>query len=294
MKKDEASSHPYTEIIKQNELIWEVKSRNIKAQRIIEDFVKSDWKIRDNRIFSAIDQTLNCSSKDCFTVTIPAETNLYRARIIKDSDILKEKGIEINTRTKGFNEQESMEPPLGKGVAGRNNIAGMSYLYLAEDEATACAEVKPIPKDAVSLATIMVQKELRIYCPPDGMYTTSDDSYDLGSIVSEISMLFYRPVSDEEGYHATQVIADYIRKVGFDGFRYRSFFTGSWNYTIFNSHPTNFKFIGSKVVVSQGSRQFFWDENEHKCIKAENKDLVYEDNHSVDVLQFMKERLCDP
>lgn len=280
-------------IVKQNNMIANLRVRDSKANEAIERFCKGGMYKRNNSVFDALDESLVCSAKDQFVHLIPAGTTLYRARKIEDADMKSEEGIQVDDcfKTRGFDEQGSMEPPLGKGGAGRNNIAGMSYLYLAEDKATACAEIKVIPKDAVSLAEICTKNELRVYYIPDGMYTTAGkDGQDLGAIMSEICRLFYRPVSNSKEYKATQVISDYIRKMGFDGLSYRSYYTGKRNYTIFNSHPGFFEFVDSRIVIAQGSVQYFWDENDRTCIKSEYINLDYEANHSQDVLEFIRKK----
>ena len=280
-------------IIRQGETIAALRRKNLSARKLVEDFCAEGWKKRDHTLYSLLDRLMDSSVSGILTPVLSEGTELYRARNIRDSDMERSKGLDLkeNGVTSGFNEQESMEPPLGINSAGRNNIAGMSYLYLSEDPETACAEIKVIPKDMVSLATVRVKKPLRIWSFTDGMYSTPEDGLDLGAIFMEIVTLFYRPASYEAVYLPTQAISDYIRKMGFDGLSYLSFFTGRRNYTIFNSHPSYFEFCGSRILVSQGSVQYFWDQNNHTCLKAGHMRLDYEENHSSDMLERLKERL---
>lgn len=47
--------------------------------------------------------------------------------------------------------------------AGRNNIGGTSYLYIASNPETACTEIKSDLSNLISLATFKIKKPLYIY-----------------------------------------------------------------------------------------------------------------------------------
>ena len=69
------------------------------------------------------------------------------------------------------------------------------------------------------------------------------------------------PISNTEDYRVTQIISEYIRKMGYDGILYRSFFTMKNNYTIFNCHKSKIAYKNSRIVVHQFSDEVFWDFN---------------------------------
>ena len=68
---------------------------------------------------------------------------LYRARCVSPSNYNK---LHISDSIDGFNKDQSGAPPATADIpAGRANPKGTSYLYLASDPATACAEVQAYP-----------------------------------------------------------------------------------------------------------------------------------------------------
>lgn len=63
--------------------------------------------------------------------------------------------------TIGFDEKNSIECPIGVSIDGRNNISGVSYLYVAEDEVTACEEIKTTLWVIISLAEFIANDLLQ-------------------------------------------------------------------------------------------------------------------------------------
>ena len=265
--------------------------RNTRAAALIGSLNYLD-NIYDSAIFKAIDNAI-CNYYYIFYDDLPQDTIVYRARQIKTENIKKCNGINyLDGHTYGFNKQNSIEAPLGIPSPGRNNIKGMSYLYVAEDEATACAEIKTVPKSLMSLATFKVNKTLKIFnlCGHDEI-NIKDNDIDLISIFLEASMYFSKPVANTSEYELTQVISDYIRKTGVDGISYTSFFTGKKNYTIFNSHENNIQFVKSRLIANQGYIGYYWDFDNKKSIIAYQEGIDYKTNHSNDVMNFVRSRL---
>ena len=64
--------------------------------------------------------------------------------------------------TRGFDAFDSKEPPLGIPMSARNNIDGVSYLYLTEDEYTACSEIRPSPNSCISLASFELMRDINV------------------------------------------------------------------------------------------------------------------------------------
>ena len=151
-------------IKKQQEAISEIGKRNKKAQELIDKFCNGE-RGRDSVIFQALDLALDGVAGSNLETVLSAGTVVYRARVVKDDELTSDNGISMdaNMNTSGFDEGNSMEAPLGAGQAGRNNIAGMSYLYLAGDSETACIEMKAVPKSIISLAEIEVKKDLKLF-----------------------------------------------------------------------------------------------------------------------------------
>lgn len=253
----------------------------------------------DTKVYSELLQLIDQIQMGNMFATIQRGTIIFRARCIKDDDFSPENGIGISGEdvrlvTEGFNEGNSRECPLGIGAAGRNNIEGMSYFYAAEDAATACAEVKPVPKQLISLAEFEIQEDLRIVdfssdCRIPG---TLKEKCDMSSaaFMTQVMSCFSVPVIKEADYRVSQIIADHIRKLGVAGIAYRSFYSGKRNYTIFHSHPSVLKYVSSRMLIKQPV-ETFWDFNSEANIVAENQDAYINKANSQDYLRKVQAAL---
>lgn len=269
--------------------------RSVKATSLINDLI-TYRNVYESPFFKAIDIALNYNNRDAFLDPLPKGTIVYRARLVNTDNINRDNGLSIDDHgfTFGFDKDNSMEAPLGLATAGRNNIKGMSYLYVCEDEATACAEIKTIPKSLISLAEIKIIKSLEVFnfCKNKSVNLGgTGNTIDINSLFAEASMYFSRPIANEGEYALTQLISDYVRKTGIDGIAYTSFFTAKKNYTIFNSHSSNVHFLNSRLVANQGAISYYWDFNNDKSIIAGQDGLNYEENNSDDVRDILKNRL---
>lgn len=235
-----------------------------------------------SEIFRIIDEIVAGAEQQQFIKKLPMGTVLYRAREIDIEEYSKVgNGLNIKVEnnayiTEGFNEKNSIECPLCIGGDGRNNIAGASYLYVAEDVSTACAEIKSTLRSLISVAEFEVKSELKIvdFSKDDKKFTyKQNDEYQmsLGRFITLLMMQYCQPVSKKEDYRVTQIISDYIRKMGYDGILYRSFFTMKDNYTIFNCHKNKIAYRNSRIVVHQFSDDVFWDFNNQVAVHTDSK-----------------------
>jgi hypothetical protein len=249
--------------------------------KIIEELKSDDYG--QSRIFKLIDDRIVGTEKELFENYIEPDTVLYRARLIDWCDLENgDKGIgkkmkeDGSYETMGYNEINSVECPLGRSDSGRNNIAGMSYLYLAENPETACAEIKTNLQSFISLGEFCVKQRLRILnLSSDKTFTnpiSEEDGILWGMFITLIMCLFTRPVLCNNDYSTTQIISDYFRKMGYDGISYKSGYTFKDNYTIFNSHKSKIEFVKSKVLYHYYSQNDFWDFNEGISLSAQNQD----------------------
>lgn len=258
-----------------------------------------------NEIFKIIDEIVIDKEKHQFIKELPVGTRLYRAREIKVEEYSKQGiGIDIKCEngeliTEGFDEKNSIECPIGRGGDGRNNIAGASYLYVAEDVATACAEIKTTLRSLISVAEFEVKAPLSIidFSNDDKKFTyTRNDEYQLslGRFITLLMLQYCQPATKREDYKVTQMISDYIRKMGFDGILYRSFFTMKNNYTVFNCHKSKITFLNSRIVSHQFSDNIFWDFNNKVAIHTEQHESVeYEQKTANVILLSMKKEFDD-
>lgn len=237
-------------------------------------------------IYDILDSVVLGNQKEQFEKELHLGETYYRARIIRPEDYGKvETGISRSCDDKfsGYNEINSREPILGISGVGRNNLAGVSYLYVASNEATACMEVKSQFGDLISLATFVIQQPLVVidFSRDKAFDRKLSERYNLsmGIFFTLLMSHYSEPVKDNRSYRATQIISDYLRKTGIDGVAYRSSLSpGGVNYTIFNSHPSKIKYVSSKILIHKQANHSFWDLNEEKAVfsNPEGKMLEYD------------------
>lgn len=248
---------------------------------------------------SLIDKYALDDENSRFIKVLDESTKFYRARIAYDKYINKSNGFELkNNKYCGFNDVNSREAPFGVDIpAGINNIAGVSYLYLANNIGTACAEVKPNFFDIISVAEFENKKKLNIIdFSQDVTFLLEEDLNDnvrLALLFTYIMKSYTAPASSDEQYMVSQFISDYIRKAGYDGISYKSFYSNDGiNYTIFNSHHLYFEFLGSTLMVYQIQKQQFLDFNENSLISVES--LIDEDEREkvhLDISNYLIKKL---
>lgn len=153
----------------------------------------------------------------------------------------------------GYGAEQSDAPPKEKTSGGRANPRNISYLYIAEDVKTAILEVRPNVTQEVSVATVKITKDLRLFdfCYTDPSESEMGKSFDLGIISAAFSMPNF---GDENNYYATQYVCEYIKEMGFDGIRfYSSLNPEGKNIVLFDTEADpltkskNYKITNSKV-----------------------------------------------
>lgn len=241
-----------------------------ETRRIFDEFISiinkekpNNQEIENNVVCKALD--LLCQSKATSAILLKG-TILYRARILKVEQFSnfgslttfyginykKLKDYKVNLT--GCNEFESKEPPLTKSTNGRNNIKGISYLYLSKNKYTACCEIKPLFGDLISLARFEIQQDLKIAnlsCRKTNKEINSFcKKYNMSpmTLIESIISQYSFEVRDEKEYLATQFITDFIRKCGFDGVQYNSAVGDKQSFTIFNSHKSKISFKNSELI----------------------------------------------
>lgn len=139
-------------------------------------------------------------------------------------------------------ERERMKPLPEKVTDGRVNPRGIAYLYLATDQNTACAEVRPWLQSYISLGQFQTIRDLRIVdCTSDQKrwsfkaFNAKDISvvpwepHEYESVVwGDIGYGMSKPVTPEDSslsYIPTQIIAESLRHHRADGIAYRSLLT---------------------------------------------------------------------
>ena len=217
-----------------------------QAQKEYKDFVaelstKNRYFIDEHylRIFDAVFE--NGEN----TIVIPKDYPLFRARrnpLGKDFRYISELGM--NKTSRGPN---------------RASPSGISYMYLAEDEITAIAEIKGHVGDDITVAQFRTKTELKIFSfgedtPILNKACEEYDDFDYGGFLYMLMDAFATPVnkSAEEEYLPCQYFSEYCKKKGFSGIRYFSsargyhpFRTpkGMYCYVLFNDD--NVEYVGA-------------------------------------------------
>jgi RES domain-containing protein len=153
-------------------------------------------------------------------------------------------------------------PPEGKALHHRMNPAGISYLYASSDGDTCVAELNPDVGTKLLLARFETTAPLRVVdltkVPKATIRTIFDPFYDHNeqwapAFMAAFSKEVSRPVRRTEStleYVPTQVLAEYIRHIGYHGIRYRSSQRPKgWNLVIFDgpsAEPIRFRHITSR------------------------------------------------
>ena len=153
-------------------------------------------------------------------------TYLYRCRIIADtSKIDKVKGYY------GYGPDESFVPPRQYSKDMRANYRYIPYLYCSNHPYISAIEVRPRLSSSISVATIKVIEPI---CLLDLTGSTSSSKMieSKQNLFSDLSELYSKPVTDEDNildYIPTQFIAEYVKKLGYDGIAYKSSLTPEIN-----------------------------------------------------------------
>ena len=138
-----------------------------------------------------------------------------------------EKEVEEKKKAKepfwGFDKRGSDAPPSEIALEGRANARGISYLYTAMDRKTAIQEMKPQIGRMYSVGKIILMEDVKIF---DFAYTKTE--LEAGEYLSSlelfnISQHFSKPnLGDNQEYLPTQYICEFIRKMGFEGIKFKS------------------------------------------------------------------------
>lgn len=186
-------------------------------------------------------------------LTIEPGKIYYRARIIDDAAqadhmITKCYGSDSSeddrkwyrnkaNKFRGLSKEGSYVPPSPDSIRdGRSNAKFIRFLYMAENPTTAVFEVRPILHSAINVAGIEVKEKLTIanIAVDIDMNPEKEKSEDEW-VLCFIQAAFSSPTNNPDDYIASQIIAEYLMHLGYDGIRYgSSLHRGGFNLTIFD------------------------------------------------------------
>ena len=186
-------------------------------------------------------------------LTIEPGATYYRARIIDDAAqsehmIVKCYGSDCSeeernwyrnkaNKFRGLSKEGSFVPPNPDLIRdGRSNAKFIRFLYMAESPTTAVFEVRPFLYCAVNVAGIEVKEKLSIanIAVDIDMNPKNEKSVDEW-LLGFVQSAFSSPTNNQDDYIASQIIAEYLRHLGYDGIRYASsLHRGGFNLTVFD------------------------------------------------------------
>ena len=195
---------------------------------------------------------LSTIAKQC-ELTVPVGAIYYRARIIDDNALMQHMlGICYGPGTteenhkwyhtkankfKGLSKEGSYVPPNPALIReGRSNAKFIRFLYMAESPTTAVFEVRPLLRSAINVAGIEVKERLSIVnIAVDIDMNPQIEKSENEWLLSFIQSAFSFPTNNPDDYIPSQVIAEHLRHLGYDGIRYSSsLHEGGYNLTIFD------------------------------------------------------------
>lgn len=216
-----------------------------------------EHKLKSENYFKFEDQITQILSEysDCCKLKIDNDSEFYRARIgyTDKKRSLFEGGFEGEMVFIPFsNSQIGAPPPLIAGV-GRINRVGVSYLYCATDKHTAISEIRPHPGDIVSIGKFLNNNELLIFDLTENQFLNfykSDENLDKFKKLHTFTELMQKviPPSERHSYSITQLIADCIRRLNFDGILFPSSVGNGENLVVFNPEFMSYTYDNAEVV----------------------------------------------
>ncbi len=204
-----------------------------------------------NRYFSNIEFEKYLKILLDYKEIINKDSIFYRARIIKPNDIklMKiETDIINNSRKSGINgfDKDNMKaPPKELAVSGRANPSGVSYLYLASNPQTACAETKINIFDLISVSRFSVNQDLTIINLKSNDISKLEGTERIKryNFLLKVQNAFSMPNNERNDieYSPSQYISAYLQNRGIDGIKYGSMNdtkSESYNIVLFNPELT--------------------------------------------------------
>lgn len=155
----------------------------------------------------------------------------------------------------GFDADGCGAPPSDKALSGRCNSEGVAYLYAAQEEHTAVAEIRPYVGDTISIATMRPKKDLMLvnldYNPAA---TVSGAEFFYNEIQEEFARVNR---GEKRDYLITQYITSLVEHSEYDGLCFRSSLVkDGTNYVIFK--PADCEAVSSKICYLSGVQyQYF-------------------------------------
>jgi len=186
---------------------------------------------------------------------LPSGAEFFRARIgISETKNAYNMGFEGEVHYSPYKNSSIGAPPPRIAGEGRINRSGVSFFYAATDKYTAVAEVRPHPGDHVSIGKFRLTKDV-IICDFSNsqimQFFENDKLLDEFVHLNTLNVFMNKTVtpSGREHYTITQLIADCLRQMGYDGVLFNSTVGLGNNLTLF--YPGHMQYMDSDSEVVQ-------------------------------------------
>ena len=158
---------------------------------------------------------------------VKRDSILYRGRIYKEEDRFRrwaDYDSSEGQQFRGYGEAESfINLDVAKVEDGRCNRKNEPCLYVSEKRETCYVELRPQANTLISLAEIIVTSPLKVLDLSSSGAVA--DTMEMAETGFALNLELNRPVYDSEnGYAFTQLVAECVKELGFDGVRYSSAF----------------------------------------------------------------------
>jgi len=177
---------------------------------------------------------------------------------------------------------ERMKPKVNRASEGRANPRGIPYLYLATEEDTAIAEVRPWIGSYVSVAQFALRRELRVVnCVSDYRSTIiwcqQEPAPEVReqSVWRDIDQAFSQPVTladDIAEYAPSQILAEFFREKGLDGVAYGSSLGDGHSVALFD--PGVAKVLNGRLVRISKVKLWYSDEDNPYFVDEEQDPVL--------------------
>lgn len=195
--------------------------------------------------------------KGVIDTTIPENAEFLRARVgFKEKKRAFVLSLKAEYHYAPFSDPDISAPPPSLASAGRINRQGVSFFYAATDPRTAVAEVRPHPGDIVSVGRFKTKKSLLVADFTQTRiehFSGSDRLLDDFLTVHSINIYLNKvvPPSERVHYSVTQLIADTLRWLGYDGILFLSTVGEGHNIVVFHPELMEYKPGEGKVFEIQ-------------------------------------------
>jgi hypothetical protein len=213
--------------------------------------------------------------KDVASLPLKENMVLYRARVgFKEKKRSLSWGFDTEFHFTPYKGSEIDAPPPHMATSGRINRAGVSFLYCATEKYTAISEVRPHPGDRVSLAKFQLNSDAKVFDLSSTQilrFFDNDEKLDKFIPLNTLGVLINEtiPPSERIRYSITQLIADCIRKLGFDGIAFNSTVGNGKNIVLFDQVKASQDESSAEVVNVESVKY------EYRSERLVNEDDIY-------------------